>query len=345
MKRRSRAAAIARGFVLFSLLFVLCVGGVELLVCSVEDPALFSELVAPVTGAYRKAVRGVDNAVRSAETRASDRRAAKAAEQARAVALVRAEQAELGRAVAEAELARAEEDRAAEEARRAEEAERLAREEAEARARERQIAGIPAIRTEYVPVDPEITALVAGRDTEYLLGGNIMLPYFNQADEAWRSKPFGVDPIGSHGCGPTSLSMAVSGLTGELVTPEEMAAWTASAGYAAPHSGSYLEIVQGTAEHFGLDCAPVTELDAETLRETLGAGGVMVALMGPGHFTRGGHFILLHGVTLSGDILVADPYSRENSLMPWDAELILSELSSTRHAGSPLWLLTVPARL
>ena len=40
--------------------------------------------------------------------------------------------------------------------------------------------------------------------------------------------------------------------------------------------------------------------------------------MGPGHFTNGGHFIILRGVTLDGSVLVADPASQERSLTTWD---------------------------
>ena len=63
--------------------------------------------------------------------------------------------------------------------------------------------------------------------------------------------------------------------------------------------------------------------------------------MGPGHFTQGGHFILLRGVTLSGMILVADPNSEERSLMEWDPQLILDELSASTASGAPLWVLSL----
>lgn len=46
------------------------------------------------------------------------------------------------------------------------------------------------------------------------------------------------------------------------------------------------------------------------LRQDLSSGHIFVALMGSGHFTSSGHFILLRGVTLDGKILVADPNSR-----------------------------------
>ena len=40
---------------------------------------------------------------------------------------------------------------------------------------------------------------------------------------------------------------------------------------------------------------------------------------------------------VEGKVLVADPNSRERSLMAWDPELILSELSASRSSGAPLW--------
>ena len=64
--------------------------------------------------------------------------------------------------------------------------------------------------------------------------------------------------------------------------------------------------------------------------------------MGPGHFTSGGHFIVLRGVTLTGKLLVADPVSDERSLMEWDPQLILDELSASRHNGAPLWVISPP---
>ena len=69
---------------------------------------------------------------------------------------------------------------------------------------------------------------------------------------------------------------------------------------------------------------------------------MLVALVGPGHFTGGGHFIVLRGVTLTGKLLVADPVSDERSLMEWDPQLILDELSASRNNGAPLWVISPP---
>ena len=117
-------------------------------------------------------------------------------------------------------------------------------------------------------------------------------------------------------------------------------------GYWCKSHGSYLSIVQGVAETYGLECEA---LDLATLEEDdlylrLATGDVAVALMTKGHFTKGGHFILLRGATLSGEILVADPASRDRSLISWDLSLILDELSPSRHDGAPLWMLSNPMK-
>ena len=43
---------------------------------------------------------------------------------------------------------------------------------------------------------------------------------------------------------------------------------------------------------------------------------------------------------VGGEILVADPASRERSLIPWDLSLILEELSPSRTNGAALWVLS-----
>lgn len=109
-----------------------------------------------------------------------------------------------------------------------------------------------------------------------------------------------------------------------------------------PKRGSYLSIVPGAAEDFGLTCTslPPEEADADLISQHLLGGSLIVALMGPGHFTNGGHFIVLRGVTLDGSVLVGDSASRERSLTTWDAELLLEELSASRSSGGPLWIVS-----
>jgi len=194
-------------------------------------------------------------------------------------------------------------------------------------------------------LDPLISDIVEREGVEYLTGGGVEIVYYDQTDEARAEQLYGTDPLGTHGCGPTAMAMAVSSLTEELVDPADMARLCVDRGYWCRGHGSYLSIVQGVAEAYGLECESVDldGLDEEDLYVRLSAGDVAVALMTRGHFTKGGHFILLRGTTLAGEILVADPASRERSLIPWDLSLILDELSPSRHDGAPFWILSRPA--
>lgn len=193
-------------------------------------------------------------------------------------------------------------------------------------------------------LDPLISDLVERDGQEILTGGGLEIVYFNQTDEARQAQMYGTDPLSTHGCGPTAMAMAVSSLTGETVDPADMAAFCVQRGYWCRDHGSYLSMVQGVAEAYGLECQSLdpASLDEGELYTRLSGGDVFVALMTRGHFTRGGHFILLRGSTLSGEILVADPASRDRSLISWDLSLILDELSPSRHDGAPLWVLSKP---
>ena len=176
-----------------------------------------------------------------------------------------------------------------------------------------------------------------------LTGGSVNVTYFCQSDEEWADQPYGSDTIGPYGCGPTLMAMVVASMTDVETDPVDMAAWAVDHGYWARGSGSRHSIVIGAAQGFGLEAETFPSRDPDELRAALRDRKVLVALVGRGHFTSGGHFILLRGVTLNGDILVADPNSLDNSLQLWDAQLILDELSSARDSGAPLWVISRPS--
>lgn len=209
---------------------------------------------------------------------------------------------------------------------------------------ESQQAGEPALVGGGIDItDPTVTELVIRDGQEILTGGSVSICYFAQSDPAWKDQPYGSDKIGPYGCGPTALAMAVRSLTDTPTDPAAMAEWCSKNGFWAAKSGSYHTIVRGVASAFGLECTSPSSMTPESLRMQLSGGRIAVALMSRGHFTSAGHFILLRGVTLEGNILVADPNSRQRSLQEWDASLILNELSTSSNAGAPLWFLFRPA--
>ncbi len=212
--------------------------------------------------------------------------------------------------------------------------------EEDLQAGEDQLAGDPALSRDLPILDPALTDLKIVDGNEILTGGTMEIVYFNQADGVWADQPYGTDDIGGYGCGPASMSMVVSSMTDQVVDPAEMAQWAVDHGHWARQGGSFLSIVPGIAQDFGLTASSISERTPEAIETALFSGDLLVALMGPGHFTKGGHFIVLRGVTLSGSILVADPNSRERSLMEWDAQQLLDELSSNSADGGPLWTIS-----
>ncbi len=209
---------------------------------------------------------------------------------------------------------------------------------------ETQFADSPA-QTPPTPIAESVTELIFRDGTFYLTGGSHEVSYYNQTDAAWAQVPYGTDPLGQYGCGPTAMAMAVSTLTDTLTDPAKMAAWSVEQGYWAKGQGSYLAIVPGTARSYGLNCTPIptADIDPDDIRQRLSSGEIAVALMTKGHFTNNGHFILLRGITLDGKVLVADSASTERSLTTWDLDLILDELSPRRNNAASLWMISAPA--
>ena len=168
--------------------------------------------------------------------------------------------------------------------------------------------------------------------------GGTPVVYYNQRDARYASQPYGTDDIGTCGCGPTSMAMVVSSLTSETVDPVAMAAWSYENGYWIKNGGSYHALIPAAAENWKLPVAGCTTSEPQRLLDALSSGKLVVAIMGPGHFTTSGHFIVLRGVQ-DGKILVADPYSYKQSEKLWDLSIILNEASRRAAAGGPFWII------
>lgn len=157
--------------------------------------------------------------------------------------------------------------------------------------------------------------------------GSTNVVYFNQADKRWADKPYGKSgTIGTSGCGPTSLAMVVSSLSGQTVDPVEMIEWAYKNGYRCEGNGSYHSLIPGGARHFGLKVQGCAASDPQKIIDALSTGKLVIAIMGKGHFTQSGHFIVLRGVTSEGKILVADPISKSRSDQEWDISITMDEL-------------------
>lgn len=168
--------------------------------------------------------------------------------------------------------------------------------------------------------------------------GTTEVVYFNQLDERWANEPYGTDNIGGYGCGPTSMSIVVSSLTDEIVDPVEMAEWSYQNGGWCSKSGSYHALIPSAAQAWGLTVEGCTASEPQRILDALSEGKLVVAIMTKGHFTSGGHFIVLRGVQ-DGQIMVADPASYRRSEKLWDLSIILNEASKRAGAGGPFWII------
>jgi hypothetical protein len=166
--------------------------------------------------------------------------------------------------------------------------------------------------------------------------------YYNQADSRWGGLSYGrTGTIAHSGCGPTALAIAVASLADRSVTPVETARWSADNKHYAEGSGSYRSLITDGGAHYGLTVTGLG-LDAERVVGALKQGKLVIAIMGKGHFTNGGHFIVLRGVTSDGSILVADPGSVKRSNQTWPLSLIVNEASRGNGSGGPFWALSSP---
>ena len=138
--------------------------------------------------------------------------------------------------------------------------------------------------------------------------------------------------IASSGCGPTSAAMVLTYLTGETHDPVEVANYSVKNGYRCEGNGTYEALFPAVAKTYGLNCKQ-EEQTTSNIIASLKAGNVIIAHMGPGHFTSGGHYIVLKGLDENGKVIVADPNGGKRN-GSWDASVIASESKGSMYSFS-----------
>lgn len=169
-----------------------------------------------------------------------------------------------------------------------------------------------------------------------------IITYYNQTDARWGSTMYGGnDPISIYGCGPTVLSMLVSSFTEQEITPDAMAAWARDNHYWVSTSGSAHALIPEGAAYYGLSVEPFSDYTEQGMIQALHDESIFVALVGPGHFTSSGHFIIIADYWSGSAVRIVDPNSLENTQIPWQAGLILNELNYSAQSGGPLWKISI----
>lgn len=169
----------------------------------------------------------------------------------------------------------------------------------------------------------------------------VPMTYYLQTDERWRDYLYGgSDPIGNYGCGPTVLAMLITSFTNVDMTPPEASDWAVDAGYWSKRSGSYHDIMVYGPTAFGLTVERFSVYTESAVKTILENNKVLVCLMGPGHFTKSGHFIIINGMNADGTVRILDPFSQERTDKTWKVSTIFDELSTHSSSGGPVWVVS-----
>lgn len=141
------------------------------------------------------------------------------------------------------------------------------------------------------------------------LGDYAGLTYYSQVDSRWKNHTYTStgnksQTIGTSGCGPTSASMIVSSIKG-TITPEKMGDLFVKYGYRSKNSGTYWSAFRAVADEFDIEYTETNSLDKAV--ELLRNNNYVIASVGNGLFTYGGHFIVLVSVD-NNTIKIYDPY-------------------------------------
>lgn len=120
---------------------------------------------------------------------------------------------------------------------------------------------------------------------------------YSQSDPKWGKVSYTIDAdpdnLINSGCGPTSMAMIVTTLTGKKVIPPDLSKLSLEHGDRTADTGTSWAFFQHVVEHFApLKCKQTASID-EALKEVVKPNVLVVCSMRPGDFTKGGHFIVM----------------------------------------------------
>ena len=151
-------------------------------------------------------------------------------------------------------------------------------------------------------------------------------PYYNQGSEPWGSMMYSAtnnksQTIKTSGCGPTSMAMVLKSY-GKQYDPGTAANYSLSKGYRTANSGTSWGFFKDIGEKEGLTVSQFS--DADTAKTYLGKNIPVIASMGPGYFTKGGHYVVLSGMS-GNKLMVNDPASEDRTNKLWGLDDSLSQ--------------------
>ena len=161
-------------------------------------------------------------------------------------------------------------------------------------------------------------------------------PYYNQKASPWGPTPYGHYPgattYGAAACGPTTAAMIMKSYNAAVGSdPISAGEFAIAKGDRPPtNTGTAGTIFKHLGDENGLIVNPINKDQAV---ELLGKRIPIAALMGPGDFTGGGHYIAFTG-THNGHVVVNDPNSVDKTGKQWSPNVLNQALSLWSITGS-----------
>jgi len=158
-------------------------------------------------------------------------------------------------------------------------------------------------------------------------------PLFLQWDIRWGYMPYGSDStVGSSGCGPTCLAMAVYYLTGNTAcTPDAIAKYSLDTKYYVEGTGTAWALMDNYPPLYGLKVTHPSLREAN-LKAELDKGNILICSCRPGDFTSEGHFIVIYGYDENG-FKINDPKCVYRSRQSWTYKQIKNDIKRTWSIG------------
>ena len=143
-----------------------------------------------------------------------------------------------------------------------------------------------------------------------------------QTDLRWKNERYAAagesSTIGGSGCGPTAMAMVLATWADPTVTPLTECRWAQAHGYKAAGAGTWHSYFTPAAARYGLTSRMLngasiygnaTSMYHDIAKAALARGDLVIACMGPGTWTRGGHFVLVWDI-IGNVVFINDPASR-----------------------------------
>lgn len=158
-------------------------------------------------------------------------------------------------------------------------------------------------------------------------------PLFLQWDIRWGYMPYGErGVVGSSGCGPACLSMAVFYLTGNReCTPDTIAQYSLDEGHYVNGVGTAWALLDNYPTEFGLSVTHPVK-NEEVIKSHLDQGNILICSVRPGNFTSEGHFIVIYGYDENG-FKINDPKCVYRSRLSWTYEQIKDDIKRIWSVG------------